>query len=165
MEKIKLGKITAPVGIRGEVRVYPYTDIPERFSEIDELELDGRYVKIENARYMKDMAVLKLSCCPDRNAAEALRGKELFLDKERLWEVPEDTYFVEELIGLKLYSESGEYVGELTDVSHGAAQDIYIIGKPDGKSFMLPAVREFIKDVDLDARRMTVHLIEGLDPK
>ncbi len=50
MDKIKLGKITAPVGIKGEVRVYPYTDIPERFSQIDELEIDGKYVEIENAR-------------------------------------------------------------------------------------------------------------------
>ena len=165
MDKIKLGKVTAPVGIKGEVRVYPYTDYPERFSEIDELELDGKYVKIENARYMKDMAVLKLSCCPDRNTAETLRGKELFLDRDRLWDVPGDTFFVQDLIGLKIYEEDGAFVGTLSDVSHGSAQDIYIVGKPDGRTFMLPAVKEFIRDIDLDSRRMTVHLIEGLDPK
>jgi len=165
MDKIKLGKITAPVGIKGEVRVYPYTDIPERFSQIDELEIDGKYVEIENARYMKGMAVLKLSCSPDRNAAEALRGKELFLDKDRLWDVPEDTYFVDELIGIQLFDEDAAYVGKLADVTHGAAQDIYVIEKPDGRRFMLPAVKEFIRDVDIEGRRMTVHLIEGLDPK
>ena len=145
--------------------MYPYTDIPERFSEIEELELDGRYVAIESARYMKGMAVLKLSCCPDRNAAEALRGKELFLDKDRLWDVPEDTYFVDELIGMQVFEEDGRHVGRISDVKYGSAQDIYIIENAEGKSFMLPAVKEFIKDVDVDGRRMTVRLIEGLEPK
>lgn len=165
MDKIKLGKITAPAGIRGEVRVYPYTDMPERFSEIDGLEIDGKYVAIENVRYMKGMVVLKLSCSPDRSTAETLRGKELFLGKERLWDIPEDTYFVDELIGMRLFDGGSYYVGKIAEVKHGAAQDIYIIEKADGRRFMLPAVKEFIKDVDTEARRMTVHLIEGLDPK
>ena len=86
MDIIKLGKITAPQGIRGEVRVYPYTDRPTRFSEIEAVLLQGRRRRIENARYMKNMAVLKLEGIDDRNAAEAVRNQELLLAREDLWE-------------------------------------------------------------------------------
>ena len=80
MDIIKLGKITAPQGIKGEVRVYPYTDKPTRFSEIEAVLLNGRRCRIEKARYMKNMAILKLEGIDDRNAAETMRNRELLLD-------------------------------------------------------------------------------------
>ncbi|MBQ1419095.1 MAG: hypothetical protein IIY95_06765 [Firmicutes bacterium] len=86
MDTIKLGKITAPQGIKGEVRVYSYTDELTRFSEIEAVLLDGQKRKIQNTRYMKNMAVLKLEGVDDRNMAESLRNKELLLAKEDLWE-------------------------------------------------------------------------------
>ena len=162
MDTIKLGKITAPQGIKGEVRVYPYTDEITRFSEIEGVLLDGRKRKIQNARYMKNMAVLKLEGIDDRNAAEAIRGKELLLSKEDLWEQPEDTYFIDDLVGCAVVSEDGASVGTLKSIISRPAQDLYEIERADGSTFLLPAVKEFIKNVDLDNKTITIHLINGL---
>ena len=162
MDTIKLGKITAPQGIKGEVRVYPYTDELTRFSEIESVLLDGQKRKIQNARYMKNMAVLKLEGIDDRNAAEAIRGKELLLSKEDLWEQPEDTYFIDDLLGCSVDSEDGSSVGTLKSIISRPAQDLYEIERADGSTFLLPAVKEFIKNVDLDNRIITIHLINGL---
>ena len=162
MDTIKLGKITAPQGIKGEVRVYPYTDELTRFSEIEAVLLDGQKRKIQNARYMKNMAVLKLEGVDDRNMAESLRNKELLLAKEDLWEQPEDTYFIDDLVGCDVVSEDGDSVGMLKNIISRPAQDLYEIERTDGSTFLLPAVKEFIKNVDLDNKTITIHLINGL---
>ena len=162
MDTIKLGKITAPQGIKGEVRVYPYTDELTRFSEIEAVLLDGQKRKIQNARYMKNMAVLKLEGVDDRNMAESLRNKDLLLAKEDLWEQPEDTYFIDDLVGCTVVSEDGDSVGALKSIISRPAQDLYEIERADGSTFLLPAVKEFIKNVDLDNKTITIHLINGL---
>ena len=162
MDIIKLGKITAPQGIKGEVRVYPYTDKPTRFSEIEAVLLNGRRCRIEKARYMKNMAILKLEGIDDRNAAETMRNRELLLPREELWKQPEDTYFVDDLVGCAVVSEDGAPVGTLKTVHSRPAQDLYEIEKEDGSSFLLPAVKEFVKDVKTDEKIIVIHLIEGL---
>ena len=162
MDIIKLGKITAPQGIKGEVRVYPYTDKPTRFSEIEAVLLNGRRCRIEKARYMKNMAILKLEGIDDRNAAEAVRNRELLLPREELWKQPEDTYFVDDLVGCAVVSEDGAPVGTLKTVHSRPAQDLYEIEKEDGSSFLLPAVKEFVKDVKTDEKIIVIHLIDGL---
>ncbi len=162
MDIIKLGKITAPQGIKGEVRVYPYTDKPTRFSEIEAVLLNGRRCRIEKARYMKNMAILKLEGIDDRNAAETMRNRELLLPREELWKQPEDTYFVDDLVGCAVVSEDGAPVGTLKTIHSRPAQDLYEIERADGSSFLLPAVKEFIKDVKTDEKKIVIHLIEGL---
>ena len=162
MDIIKLGKITAPQGIKGEVRVYPYTDKPTRFSEIEAVLLNGRRCRIEKARYMKNMAILKLEGIDDRNAAEAVRNRELLLPREELWKQPEDTYFVDDLVGCAVVSEDGAPVGTLKTIHSRPAQDLYEIEREDGSAFLLPAVKEFIKDVKTDEKIIVIHLIEGL---
>ena len=162
MDIIKLGKITAPQGIKGEVRVYPYTDKPTRFSEIEAVLLDGRRCRIEKARYMKNMVILKLEGIDDRNAAETMRNRELLLPREELWKQPEGTYFVDDLVGCAVVSEDGAPVGTLKTIHSRPAQDLYEIERADGSSFLLPAVKEFIKDVKTDEKIIVIHLIEGL---
>ena len=161
-ELIKIGKITAPVGVKGEVRVYPYTDKQTRFSAVKELFVGNTPAVIEGVRYQKDMVVIKLDICPDRNAAETLRGKELYLDRKNLWEIPEDTYFVRDLLGSVVKDEEGKVLGTLSDVIQNPAQDIYVIKDENGRESMVPAVKEFIKDVDTDNKIIVIHVIEGL---
>ena len=160
---IKIGKITAAVGIKGEVRVYPYTDTPERFKQTKEIILNGRTVSVESARVMKNMAVVKLAGVNDRNAAEALQNTELFLERDRLWKMPEDTYFNDDLCRCTVLREDGTALGKLTRIVANPGHDLYEITKDDGKSFLLPAVKEFVKKVDIEAGLVTVHLIEGLE--
>ncbi|MBQ2846383.1 MAG: 16S rRNA processing protein RimM, partial [Firmicutes bacterium] len=94
--------------------------------------------------------------------AEALKGKYLYIDRENARELGEDEYFVPDLIGLQVKDEAGENIGELCDVIQNSAQDVYEIKMPDGKTFMIPAVGEFILKVDMDNREMVVRLIEGM---
>lgn len=162
MEKIKLGQIVAAVGIKGEVRVYPYTDIPQRFEEVKQLWIESEPVEIKSVRYMKNMVILRLAGVEDRNAAEALRGKYLYIDRKDMWQLPEDTYLVKDLLNLSVVDESGNAVGTLVDVIQNSAQDLYEIQREDGSTFLLPAVGEFVRRVDLKKRLMAVRLIEGL---
>ena len=162
METIKLGKMTAPQGIKGEVRVYPYTDEPTRFSEIEAVLLNGQKRRIQKVRYMKNMAVLKLEGIDDRNAAETIRNQELLLSKEDLWEQDADTYFIDDILGSSVIDEDGTPVGVLKQVHSRPAQDLYEIERPDGSTFLLPAVKEFIRDIDTKNKTITVKLIEGL---
>ena len=87
MERIKVGKITSPVGIKGEVKVYLYTDYFERFEEFEELQADGDIVRIEKVRYKNEMVVLKFEGIDDRNAAETMRDKFLTIGKDELREL------------------------------------------------------------------------------
>ncbi|NCB41069.1 MAG: 16S rRNA processing protein RimM [Clostridia bacterium] len=163
MDSVKLGKITAPVGIKGEVRVYPYTDEPTRFSSIEKLNVDGVMIDIENVRYLKNMVILKLSGVDSRNDAELMRGKELTISADKLWEIPEDTYFIKDLLGCGVLSEDGELIGKLSDVIQTKAQDLYKITKEDGRTFLIPAVKEFVRKVDIQEKKIVVRLLEGLE--
>jgi 16S rRNA processing protein RimM len=162
---IELGKITAPVGIKGELRVFPYTDEQTRFSAVKKLLAGGREYAVESVRYQKDMVVLKLKGVDDRNAAEALRNQLLTISRDDIWDNPEDTYFVKDLVGMKVVSEDGKPIGTLSNVLENPAHDLYEISPEDTSkpAFLVPAVKEFILDVDLENRVMTIHLMEGLD--
>jgi 16S rRNA processing protein RimM len=162
METIKLGMITAPQGIKGEFRVLPYTDEPTRFEEIEAVLLDGQKRRIENVWYRPNMVILKLEGIDDRNAAEKLRNKELLLDKKDLWKQPEDTFFIDDLVGCLVIDTNKEAVGVLQQVHSRPAQDLFEIEKPDGTTFLLPAVKEFIKGVDLENKIIQIQVIDGL---
>lgn len=162
MEKIKLGQIVSAVGIRGEVKVDPYTDTLKRFEELSSLILESKSVGISGVRYMKGKVILRLEGVEDRNAAEALRGKYLWLRREDMWELPEDTYLVKDLLEMRVIDEKGNAIGRLKEVVLGSAQDLYQIETDQGKTFLIPAVGEFIREVNLSEKTMTVHLVEGL---
>ena len=162
MERIKLGQITAPVGIRGEIRVYPYLE-QARFSDIREVCVEGGSpVRVEKCRMDKNMVVLKLAGTDTRNDSESLRGRTLYLPEGVEPDLGEDTYLIDRLLGMSVVTEAGEAVGVLKDVISRPAQDLYEIEKKDGGSFLLPAVREFILKVDTAGRTMTVKLPEGI---
>ena len=162
MDRIKLGKITAPVGVRGEVRVFPYTDEQTRFSAIKELWVEDTPAVIEKARYQKNMVIIKLDISPDRNAAELLRNKTLYLDRDKLWDIPENTFFVQDLLGCECVDENNCYLGKLVDVIQNPAQDIYVIKDDKDAEHMVPAVKDFIKKVDTNRKVIVIHVIDGL---
>lgn len=163
MEKIRLGRVTNAVGLKGELKVYPYTDYKEKFEEIDYVLMDDLRYAIENVRYMKAMVVLKLTGIDDRTSAESYKEKDLFLFRTDAPPLPEDTYYVKDLIGLRVVDEEGNTVGRLSDVIINSAQDIYMVEPHGGgKSFPVPAVEEFIKEVDIEKGMLCIRLIEGL---
>ncbi|MCR4711458.1 MAG: ribosome maturation factor RimM [Clostridia bacterium] len=168
MEKIVIGKIVAPIGIKGEVKVMSYSDDPARFSRLEKVyvgtEAEPRI--LEHARVMGRMAGLKLKGTEDRNAAEGLRGAEIQITEEDLPELPEGTYYVRDLIGLQVIDDaSGEPVGRISDVIQNTAQDIYAItldGSDLKTPVLVPAVAEFIRAVDVPGRTIRIHFIPGM---
>ena len=162
MDKIKIGQVVNVVGLKGELKVYHYTDYKERFEELSKIYLDQAVCQIAGVRYMKDMVILKLEGINDRTAAEAQKGKDLFIDKDDVRVLTEDTYYIFDLIGLKVVLENGDMIGTLCDVIQNSAQDLYEIEMENKKKFLLPAVEEFILKIDMSSRTMTVRLIEGL---
>lgn len=162
MENYKIGKIVNAVGLKGEVRVYNYSDYKERFSEIKTVFVEDKQYTIQNARYMKDVAVLKLEGVDDRNGAEALKNKDLYITEDMLRVLPEDTYYIKDLVGLNVFDDQGDHLGILSDVYQNSAQDLYEIQLENKKKILLPAVEEFILDINMKERTMKVKLIDGL---
>ena len=119
LERIKVGKITSPVGIKGEVKVYPYTDYLERFEELEELQADGDIVRIEKVRYKNEMVILKFEGIDDRNAAEVMRNKFLTIGKDELRELDEDKYYIFDLIGLEAVDQEGHHLGTNSKTRRG----------------------------------------------
>ena len=162
MDRIKGGKIVSAVGIKGEVKVYPYTDYPERFEELKGVYADGEWLEIDRVRYQKNMAVIKFAGTDDRNAAEALRDRYLTIDRKDLRQLDEDEYFIFDLIGLQAQKEDGTFLGTVSDVIQNTAQDLYEITTQNGQKYLIPAVREFVTNIDINHGIMRIKPIEGL---
>lgn len=163
LKRFKLGQIVNAVGLKGETRVYPYTDYKERFEELPELYIEETVYTVEKVRYMGEMAVIKFKGVEDRTAAERLKGRYLYVDRENARELEEDEYFIPDMIEMEVADEDGRLLGTLIDVIQNTAQDLYEVKAADtGKLFFIPAVGEFILNVDLEKRRMTVRLIDGM---
>ena len=162
MEKIKIGKIVNTVGLKGEVKVYNYSDSIEIYETIESIYVEDRLTVIENVRAQKNMVILKLEGADDRNAAEALRGKELYITEDDLPELPEGQYYVRDLIGMSVTEEDGNMLGHVTDVLQNTAQDIFEVESENGKKLLIPKVDQFVLDIDAEQREITVRLIEGM---
>jgi 16S rRNA processing protein RimM len=162
MEKIKIGQIVNAVALKGEVKVYHYSDYKERFEELDYIYVEDKKVAIENVRYMKNLPILKLVGSDDRNMAEALKGKSLYIGEDQLRELPEDTYYIRDIIGFDVRDEEGHAFGKLKDVIQNRAQDLYEIELENRKTILLPAVAEFILEINPDEKYLKVKLIEGI---
>ncbi|MBS3995524.1 MAG: 16S rRNA processing protein RimM [Alkaliphilus sp.] len=169
MEKklLKVGKIVNTQGIKGELRVYPLTDYKERFEELEWVYIEGidnQKFHIENIKYKNNLAILKFENIDNINQAEEYKGKYLLIDREYARKLPEDTYFIVDLIGVEIHTMQGEKIGVLDNIIQSGGNDIYeiISVKDDRKKFLIPAVAEFVKKVDIKNKRIYVDLIEGL---
>ena len=161
LDMVPVARIVGVHGIRGELRVLPLEGGPDFLAGFKTFYLDGRPVVPAACRPHKGMALLKLDGVDDRTAAEALRGRELFLRRADV-RLPEGEYFDAELIGLDVYDgETGECVGELTKVERYPAGKVYTVRGV--KEFLVPAVKDaFILGVDLENNRMDIRVWEGL---
>lgn len=161
MEKIHIGKIVNAVALKGEVKVYTYSD-PARYKEISEIYVENEPHKIQNVRFQGNTVILKLAGIDDRNAAEACKNKDIYITEDELPQLPEDTYYIRDLIGMDVVSEDGKVSGTLSDIITGTAQDLYEVKLENGKELLIPGVGEFILDININERKITVKLPEGL---
>ena len=163
---LKVGVITTTHGVRGEVKVYPTTDEPERFLELDYVLLDTgrelRKLEIKNVKFFKNLVILKFKGVDNINDIEKYKGRDLWIQREEGQELEEDEYYIADLLGMSVVLEDGQEFGTLKDVMETGANDVYIIDSAEHGEVLLPAIKECILDVDLEKNVMTIHLMKGL---
>ena len=156
LEFIKAGEIVTTHGVRGEVKVLPWVDSPDVLCEFDRCRIGGVEYTIETCRIQKTCNLVKLKGIDTMEAAQAMRGKTLELYRE---DIDDEVIFADELIGMEVFCD-GELIGKIADVLDYPGNMVYVVrGEHE---YMIPAVKAFVLDTDLEANKMQVKLIEGM---
>ncbi|MCI8862123.1 MAG: ribosome maturation factor RimM [Lachnospiraceae bacterium] len=163
---LRVGVIASTHGLKGEVKVFPTTDDPERFRELKEVLLDiGQEYKpleVTDVKFFKNQVILKFREFQNINEVEQYRGKDLLVTRDQAVPLKENENFITDLIDMEVYTDEGGRLGTLTDVLRTGANDVYVVETEEGKEVLLPAIGSCILDVDVEKGRMTVHILEGL---
>ncbi|MDE6834897.1 MAG: ribosome maturation factor RimM [Ruminococcus sp.] len=160
-EYLEIGKIVNTHGIRGEVKIMPYTDVPEFLCEFDRIFLDKKEVFIERSRVAKNMVIAKFEGVDTPEQAEKLRNKILYMHRDDVI-LDEDTYFIQDLIGIEVRDvETGVVYGKITDVMQTGANDVYVIKGTD-REYLIPAIADVVISTDIDNNVMTIKVLDGL---
>lgn len=160
---LEAGKIVTTHGINGEVKIMPYTDVPELLCEFDRLFLgkEHREIFIERSRAFKGMVIAKIEGISTVEDAEKLRNKLLYMHRDDL-ELDEDTYFIQDLIGIEVRdADTGFMYGKIADVMQTGANDVYVI-KGNDREYLVPAIADVVVSTDIDESIMTIRPLEGL---
>ena len=162
----EVGQIVNTFGIKGLVKVRPFTDELERFEELKTVYIciknEMKEVEIEEVKYHKEMVLLKLKGINDMTEAEKYKGCYLKIDRKDAKKLPENTYFIADILGLEVYTEEGELLGKVDDIFPTGSNDVYVVKDELGKQILLPSIPEVIKKIDLENEKVIVHLLEGL---
>jgi len=162
-EFLEAGKIVTTHGIRGEVKIMPYTDTPDLLCDFDRLFLgkEKHEIYIERSRVFKNMVIMKLKGVDTPEQAEKMRNTVLFMHRDDL-ELDEGVYFIQDLIGLEVKDvDTGEVYGRITDVMQTGANDVYVVSG-DKREYYIPAIPDVIISTDIDGNIMTIRPLEGL---
>lgn len=160
-EFLIVGRILAPWGIKGEVKVEVLTDFPDRFTPRKVVYLDTCPVEIESCRYHKRHLILKLVSIDSIEVAEKLRGQDLTIPSSELHLLPEGQYYTFQLIGLEVMTTEGQMLGNIMDIMTTPGNDVYIVKGKRGE-ILIPAIEDVVKSIDLKKGKMVIEAIEGL---
>ncbi|MDR3692494.1 MAG: ribosome maturation factor RimM [Fimbriimonas sp.] len=160
MTFIQIGQIVGAFGLKGQVKVQPMTDFLDRFKKGSRLRLKGEWVEVESFSIHKGRPLVKLRGIDDVSTAETLQWEYLETAETGRPELDDDEFLTQDLIGLVVTTVDGILLGKIDDVVTMPAHDVIQIGE-----LLIPAVKEFVKDVDLEAGTMTVELIPGMLPE
>ena len=165
-EYFEIGQIVNTFGIKGEVKVVPFTDDIERFEELNSIYVVKNKqlieYEIEQIKYHKNMIILKLKNVEDMNTAEKLKGCYIQIHRKDARELPEGTYFIADIIGSQVITDDGKILGIVDDIYNTGAKDIFVVKDEMGKQILLPHIEEVILNIDVEKQIVTVHLLEGL---
>lgn len=165
-EYFQIGSITTTHGLKGEVKVYPTTDDPQRFKKLKQVLLEDKNgfkeLNVKSVKFFKNMVIVGFNEFTDINQVESLRGKKLFVSRENAIKLKKDEYYIPDLIGIKVIDDNDTQLGILKDVLTTGANDVYVVETDAGKEILLPAIKECILSVDTENELMKVHLMDGL---
>jgi 16S rRNA processing protein RimM len=160
---LTVGRVTAPFGVAGEVRVVTDTDFPERLADRPLfVGPDHRPMAVQRARQHGREMLLKLAGVDTVEAAEALRGAELSIAIADAAPLPPGRYYFHQIVGLQVFTIGGEHYGEVREVLSRPANDIYVVDHA-GNEVLVPAIADVVKDIDVAAGRMVIEVIPGLE--
>lgn len=160
-DKFEVGKIVNTFGIKGEVKVNLYTEDISNFKNNSKVYVNDKEMQVENSRLQKNVLILKLKGIENMTEAEELRGSIITIDRSKK-ELPKGTYYIADLVGLDVYTDEGILLGKVTDIYNTGANDIYTVKTQDGKEVLLPAIKDVIKQVDIQNEKIIVHILKGL---
>lgn len=163
---LQVGVITQTHGVRGEVKVFPTTDDPERFKKLKKVLLDtGKEMlplEVQGVKFSKQFVIVKFKGIDNINDIERYKRCPLLVERQDAVKLEENEYFIADMLGIDVVTEDGEDFGVLKDVIETGANDVYVIDSREHGEVLVPAIRECILEVDVEARKMTVRLMDGL---
>jgi 16S rRNA processing protein RimM len=166
IQELQVGVITQTHGIKGEVKVFPTTDDAHRFKKLKEVILDtGKErltMEIEGVKFFKQYVILKFKGYDSINDIEKYKNGKLLVTRDKAVRLAKDEYFIADLIGMQVVTDEGEDFGVLKDVLTTGANDVYVVMRPDQSEVLLPAIRECVKDIDMEQGHVLVHIMDGL---
>lgn len=165
---LEIGQIVNTHGLKGFVKVVPFTDNIERFDELKKVIIvynkENIEFEIEEVKYFKGMVILKLKGIENINEAEKYRNCFLRIKREDAKKLEKNTYFIADLIGLKVYNEQDQEIGTLVEIFPTGSNDVYVVKDDKGKQILLPAISSVIKKVDIEAEKIVVDVNGGVMP-
>jgi len=163
-----IGKIVKPFGIKGELKIIPITDRLDRFKKLNVIFLKDqcsfKKKEVEGTKVCKDYVLLKLKNIDSIDDAESLRNEILYVDRNNAAEIDEGSYYYYDLVGCKVVTTDQELIGELVDIQNTGSSDIYLIrsAKDKKREYLIPAVSDVIKKIDLNEKRIIIEVLDGL---
>ena len=163
---LEIGQIVNTFGIKGMVKVKPFTDNIERFNNLEKIYIKNKSgqteYKIQEVKYHKNMVLIKFEGIENPEQADLLRNSYLIVDRETEEPLEAGRYYIVDMIGLDVFTDDNEYLGKLEDIYNTGSNDIYVVKNELGKQVLLPAIEDVIKNIDMDNKKVIVHLIPGL---
>jgi len=163
---IVIGKVLSTQGNKGEVNVFPLTDSIDRFKNLDNVFLRNKnsqtILNVEKIRIRKDTVILKLKDIENIEEAKMLVGSFLEVERKNAVKLPKETYFLFEIIGLEVYNENNIFLGKVENVISTGSNDVYVVKSKDKDELFIPAIHDVVKNVNLEKKRITIKMVDGL---
>ena len=163
---LEIGQVVNTFGIKGMIKVKPFSNDIKRFDKLKKVYIQNnrgrKEYQIEEVKYHKEMVLIKLEGIENPEQANLLRDSYLLVNRDEEEPLDKDTYYIVDLIGLDVYTDTNEILGKLDDIFNTGSNDIYVVKDELGKQILLPAISDVIKEIDLENHKIIVHLIEGL---
>lgn len=165
LEYLSIGQIVNTHGFRGEVKIYPLTDDMNRFEKLKEVYMEENNelvkYKVESIKFLRSTVAVKLNGIDSEEAANKLKGSYIKVDRKSAVKLPKDTYFICDLIDSEVYDEKAQLLGTVKDVLQTGSNDVYVV-QSTGKDILIPALKDVVKKIDLENKKIMVEMPEGL---